>query len=95
MARDLGATEDGGAALEQFVRLALHERLAVAVGLVRVTHVGKCHLGARALEHATERDGVVLIGGAVVGNDDLGGHGCSRRALRVELAKALCWLGWV
>ena len=87
VARDLGAAEDGGAALEQLVGLALHERLAVAVGLVRVTDVGKRHLGACAREHATERDGVVLVCGAVVRNDDLGGHDSSP-VVRVALQLA-------
>ena len=45
-------------------------------GLVGVAHVAEGHLGAGAGEQRAERDRVVLVGGAVVGNDDLG-HFCS------------------
>jgi hypothetical protein len=72
-----GDAEQGGAALEQLLGLVLGECLAVVVGLLGVAHVRERHLAAGAREHATERDGVVLVCSAIVGNDDLHGHGCS------------------
>ena len=60
--------------VEHALRLGLRDLLAVAVGLGVVAHVRERHLGAGAAEEAAQRDGVLLVGGAVVGNDDLGGH---------------------
>ena len=79
--------EQRRAALEQRLGLVLGERLAVVVGLVAVAHVGDRHLGAGAGEDAPEGDRVVLVRGAVVGNDDLGGHGA--------LLSRLKWTGRV
>src|SRR5262249_21907848 len=61
------------------------------VGLVRVADVRDGDVGTRARKQATQGDRVVLVGGPVVGNDDLGGHGtfsCARSA-------AVDGRGWV
>src|SRR5664280_3274943 len=75
VAGDVGVAEQGRAAREQLLGLALGELLAVEVGLLGVADVGERHLGAATGEHATEGDRVVLVCGAVVRDDDLGGHG--------------------
>ncbi len=68
--------EQLAAAREQRLGLVLGEHLAVGLGLVGVAHVRERDLGAGLREEAAEGDGVVLVVGAVVGNDDLGGgHG--------------------
>ena len=70
----VGVAEQLRAACQQPLGLALREPLALEVGLLGVAHVGERHLGAGLGEDAAERDRVVLVGGSVVGNDDLGGH---------------------
>ncbi len=72
-----GLTEQADAAVEELLRLVLGDRLAGAVDLGAVADVGERHLGAGAGEQSTESDRVVLVGGAVVGNDDLGTFGVS------------------
>ena len=63
------AGEQRGAAVEHFLGLL------VADGLVGVADVAEGHLGAGTGEQRAEGDRVVLVGGSVVGDDDLGGHG--------------------
>lgn len=46
--------------------------LAHAVGLGVVPDVSQRHLATGATEELTQSDGVLLVGGAVIGNDDLG-----------------------
>ena len=58
-----------GAALEQLLGLLLGERLALAF-LLGVTDVGKRDVRAGVREHAGQGEGVLIVGRAVVGNDD-------------------------
>jgi len=72
VARDARVAEQRRSPLQELLGVALGELLAAEVRVLGVAHVGERRLGARAGEHATESDRVVLVGGAVIGNDDLG-----------------------
>ena len=64
-----------GAGGEQRPRLGLGESLAAALALVRVPDVGELERRARSGEQAPEGERVAIGVRAVIGDDDLRGHG--------------------
>ena len=77
MPRGLLVAQRLGAVLEQLLGVLLLQRLASAVGLLRVTYVGKRDLAAQLAQRAAQGERVPVVVGAVVGNDDLGHCGVS------------------
>ena len=66
-----GGPDRAGAALEQLVGVLLVDSVPVAVLLLGVTNIGEGDVGAGAGEDPCECDGVLVVGGAVIGNDEL------------------------
>ena len=74
MRRDVRPAERLGAGVEQFLCVSLGEPLCRPLALHRMPHIreGDARTGCR--EHLPEREGVAVVVGSVVRNDDLRGH---------------------
>ena len=75
VARHVGRADLGGASGQQLFGLLLLVGLALVLGQVRVADVGERELTAGVGEQPAEGEGVAVVVGVVVGNDDLRGHG--------------------
>ena len=83
VAADLGVTEPLRAALEQLVGVVLRYLLGGGVGLLGVADIGERHARAGVAEDLPERQCVVVVVGAIVGDDHMGLHGvpCLKRVV--------------
>ncbi len=74
MSRDAETAERLGARIEQFLCVALGEALRRPLALHGMPHVREMRRSLRLREHLPEREGVSVVVGSVIRNDDLRGH---------------------
>ncbi len=78
MTAGVGGAERGRTAVEQGAGGVLLEVGVGALGIDVVADVGQSDAGAGVGEAAGKRQGVLVVGGVVVGDDHVGGHGVLR-----------------